>query len=272
MITILFSVDRKSKYKDTADEIRCPWNQLALNYNFIQANPQKRYVIITKKIEDYNKLIHQVDLLKQTISNYTIQCETFSDCSALIDEGYNAYFKYPVPDWETFTALQAIGVSDIVIDGSIGFQCGTLSRKKKDTLIRFSPTVSLNSAIFPERPPTSFFVRPEDLQTGLYNSAFDIVDFQEKDIDKENTLFQIYKRGNFIYDINNLIKGLPANVNNLLFEPEFAKKRLNCGQQCMATSKCHYCEHYFKVIQQFKDLAKVQREKQKAKENAVPNN
>lgn len=160
---------------------------------------------------------------------------------ALLDTGYNAYSKFPVADWETFSYLKNLGVSDIYIDGPLGFQCDLLKRVK-DVKIRVSPTVSANAAINLTRNAKSFFIRPEDLS--LYEDAIDIIDFQvTNDQEKEKALFNIYKRGTFNYDLNDLIENLHIKVNNIFINPDFGKERVNCQQRCMRPdSRCNLCE------------------------------
>ncbi len=162
---------------------------------------------------------------------------------SLIKSGYNAFLRFPVVDWETFIELRNIGISDIYIDGPLGFQCERIKKGKQNTKIRVSPTVSPNIS-FINRSINSFFIRPEDLS--LYSSTIDIIDFKESDQEKEDTLFTIYKRGTFDFNINDLIKGLPRDVSNLFIKPEFAQHRLNCGQHCKIPGRhCHLCETNF---------------------------
>jgi len=168
--------------------------------------------------------------------------------------GYNRYLRFPVTDWETFQELREAEVSDIYIDGPLGFQMDLLEKYKGDIKIRVSPTISPNASLSAERKPTSFFIRPEDLN--LY-SAIDVIDFSQPSKDKEDTLFNIYTRGSFSYDINLLIDGLPSR-NNLLFKEEFGKTRLNCKQKCNIPSHhCHYCDTYFSVTSRLNELAQL---------------
>lgn len=117
----------------------------------------------------------------------------------LITEGYNAYITFPATEWETFINLKDNGVSDIYIDGPLGFQTDLLQKKKVSTLIRVSPSRSLNAELSKSNNATSFFIRPEDLN--LYESTIDIIDFNEPNQEKEDTLFKIYKRGTFDFDL-----------------------------------------------------------------------
>lgn len=253
---MIFSVNYHSKNKKNAQEIRCPYNQLGTIFDFIKQYPNKRYNILVPddlvQVE-IKKALEQVDFVKAIAESYTIQCGNILQLRDFLENGYNAYLRYPVTDWETFQELRELEVSDVYIDGPLGFYVDALSSIKGDIKIRVSPTVSPNISISAKRSPSSLFIRPEDLS--FYSSVIDVIDFKANDQVKEDTLFSIYTRGTFNYDINLLINGLPSNVNNLMFKSDFAKTRLNCQQKCNIPGHvCHYCDNYFSIIGKFKDL------------------
>lgn len=254
---MIFSVSHHSDSRELAGEIRCPYNQLGLLFDYIKENPNKRYNILTAKENtsvDIGKLTEQVDFVKAIASDYTIKCGSLLALKDLINRGYNAYLRFPVSDWEIFSNLLELGVSDIYIDGPICFDIDALKKVSKKVKLRLSPTI--NSSSIGNRQVNSFFVRPEDIQ--LYEGIIDVIDFQERDKDKEKVLVDIYQRGSFNYDINMLISGLPQ-INNLLFKRDFAETRSSCKQKCKIPGyTCHYCDRYFSVIQKSLDL--VQRD------------
>lgn len=252
---MIFSVSHHSGYKKDAGEIRCPYNQLGLIFEFIKDNPNKRYNIIIGNgatQQEINRIIEQVDYVKEVAEDYTIECGSLVMLQDLLSRGYNAYLKFPVIDWETFSDLISIGVTDIYIDGPIGFNIDSIKRGKGNVKIRVSPTISPNTGIA-GRQPNSFFIRPEDLS--LYEDAIDVIDFHEVDINKEDSLYSIYNRGTFNYDINYLISGLPQ-VNNLLIAKDFAQSRLNCRQACKIPGRsCHICSNNFLIVEKSLELA-----------------
>ena len=206
------------------------------------------------KTEALNKVIEQVNYVKEVAADYTIECDSITMMRALIDEGYKAYLKYPVTDWETFSNLVQLGASDIYIDGPLGFQCDNLKKGKGETKVRVSPTISPNASLGTSSNVNTFFIRPEDLH--LYDEAIDIIDFHEPNQEKEDTLYTIYNRGSFNFDLKELIQALNMTVPNLFIRPEFAAARLNCAQKCKQPGRlCHLCDVEFsltnKVISYF---------------------
>ncbi len=249
---MLFSVSYKSSYKKDAHEIKCPDTKLGYIFNFIKEHPDKRICIVSSSI-DLDKVKQQVDMVKEIVQDYTIECRNLKELITLLNEGYNAFLAYPVVDWETFSLLKQIKVSDIYIDGPLGFQQEKLSIGKEHLKLRASPTRSPNASLI-GASPQSFFIRPEDLK--LY-SSIDVIDFQETETKKEDTLFRIYTRGSFDHDLNILIPQSGMDVNNLLVQKDFGSTRLNCRQRCKIPGySCHYCLRTPQIIKKLVKVAK----------------
>lgn len=239
---MLFSVNYHSKYKQQADEIKCPYNQFGQIYKFLKDNRNKRYVIADASLDALEDVISQADIIKDEVRDYTIECSQIAAARNLIAEGYKAYLKHPVADWDSFAALVKLGVSDVYIDGPLGFQAQELRRaiENSKVSIRVSPTVSPNSSIV-GASPESFYIRPEDLH--LYEKSISVIDFKVTSQDKEDALFAIYKRGTFSYNIKDLIENCQFSVPNLFLKPEFGQARVNCGQRCKIPGhSCHLCD------------------------------
>lgn len=243
---MLFSVNYRSTHKQEADEIRCPVNQLGTLFDFIKNNPSKRYNIVIYKNDNIDKALEQIDYVKAIAQDYTIACSNIATFRALIYKGYNTYLQFPITDWETFLNLQQNFATDIYIDGPLGFQCNNLRKGKMGIKIRVSPTISPNAALGIGSNANSFFIRPEDLY--LYEDVIDIIDFNEPDQDKEDVLFNIYKRGTFDFNLSELIPALNVTAPNLFIRPDFAEARLNCKQRCCCPGRtCHSCDIQFSL-------------------------
>lgn len=208
----------------------------------MRKNPTKRYVIIGATPTDNEILIQQVNILRDIVENYTIECSSIAYAKALIKNGFNAFIRYPITDWETLQNFIELGVSDVYIDSSLGFQIKKVYElcKNKKIFIRISPNVSPTSSITGMKP-NSFFIRPEDLR--LYESYIGIIDFKTTEQEKEDVLFSIYKRGKFLYNLKDLLDNCTFSVQNPFIKPEFGETRLSCGQRCLVPgTSCHLCE------------------------------
>ena len=239
---MLFSVNYQSKNKEKADEIRCPYNQLGLLYEFLKEHKDKRYLIAGDASEDPKRLFEQIEIVSNAVQDYTIECTSILFTKRLIKDGYKAYVKFPVSDWETIHSFIEIGVSDIYVDSSLGFQLGKVYQlcQNKGIKIRVSPSLSPTAAITGLKS-NSFFIRPEDLN--LYSKYIGVIDFRVTNQEKEDALFSIYKRGSFIYNLKDLLEDCTFSVPNPYIKPEFGQARVTCGQRCLIPGhSCHLCE------------------------------
>ena len=233
-----YSVNYHSKHIEEADEIRVPWNQMGLVYKL-----DKRLVITEVERNNTDKSLPEIDKIKDT-KDYTISCGDPSLLQDLLGSGYKAFLRYPISDWEMYQSLIARNVTDIYVDGQLGFSMTALFNSKGDTKIRVSPQVSASASLFSDyiegSGPNTFYIRPEDLR--LYEHYIDVIDFKETNQEKEDTLFTIYKRGNWTGDLKDLIPSVAQSVQNPYLKPEFAEARLNCGQICKIPGRvCHLC-------------------------------
>ena len=262
---MIYSVSYLNKYKQEAEEVRCPYNQLGLLWQFIKDNKDKRYNIIVGNIsrDEIDKIIEQVNIIHNAGCEYTVECGNPMLLQTMLDKGYCAYLSLPVTDWELFDTLINLGVSDIYIDGPLGFDCGRAfeSASKRNIKIRVSPSVSPNSMLAAGPNENSFFIRPEDLR--VYEPYIDVIDFKTFIIDREETLFSIYKRGSYLYDLKDLISNLNISVSNPLVSKEFATYRLDCRQRCKIPGyHCYLCKNEILAANYIEKLGSQMREEE----------
>lgn len=226
---------------DKPCEIKVPWNQLG---TMIKNTKNRRINITNCNKDNIEAAIDQITKLTKVTANYTISCRNFPVMFQFIEKGFNAYFDFPVADWETFDNLCKADVTDIQIDGALGFCMDSLNKRRKKVLIRANPVYSSNAGI--NNNITSFYIRPEDLEQ--YNNTIDILDFQPIDASAEETYYNIYSRGEYNYDLSLLIKHLRESVPNYAILKTFAQTRLNCQQKCKIPGhSCHICERQFNL-------------------------
>lgn len=248
---MLQSINFRSDRRELADEIRTPINHINLITKFASEHPEKRYNFSAVGVDIS---IQDIEVQVQRFVESTGATNTAVEFSSILDfqnfEAFPRYLNYPVTDFETFNQLIKLKASDIYIDGPLAFSIGAIGTIPEDILpyIRVSPTVSPNASLY--RPDiTNFFLRPEDVE--LYDTTLKghlIIDFRlpTKEREKEDVLFDIYKRGYFSYNLSSLVPGI--FVDNLFIPPNFAQVRLNCGCRCKigelssAIPQCHFCQ------------------------------
>lgn len=84
------------------------------------------------------------------------------------------------------------------------------------------------------------WIRPEDIE--VYSKYYDIFEFEDCDsVEKEQTLFEIYTRGEWAGDLKMLITNLDYPGVNRMIPPELSQRRISCGQRCESNRTCHLC-------------------------------
>lgn len=232
-----------SKYKHLhPEELRCDSNQLGTIFEYLKDNKSTRVNVHFNRKDSIDVLEHQISILAAVAANYTISCDTFSQLKDCLHSAIPAYFNFPVTDWETFTSLVEWGVTDIKIDGPLGFQMDAINKKKGSALIRVRPQESPNAAISVTDTENTFFIRPEDVDT--YAPYIDILEIAADTKEQEEVIYNIYKRKQFNNDLSVLVKQLKVQVPNPFIRPDFAERRLNCGQACKGarSSSCRSCQ------------------------------
>lgn len=227
-------------------EIKCAANRLGDIYDFFKAGTDKRCNITLSEDHIPDHFLEQVEFIRKCTTNYTISCTNFNVMRELLHRGYKAYFDYPITDWELFNTLKDLGVSDICIDGPLGFQMDKIAKGKDTMIIRVSPASSSNASLSNGDNINSFFIRPEDMH--LYADIVDIVDFRAVNSDMEKVLLDIYIRGSFDHNLKLLVKNLNIDIENPFIDAKFAESRLNCGQRCKIPGySCHLCQTQFRL-------------------------
>jgi len=241
------------------DELRTASNQLGRVIEYLRDNPTTRVCVQYNSKDSIDVLENELSKLSLVTTNYTVSTKAFSQLREMLHRNIPAYLDFPVTDWETFSNLADWGVTDILIDGPLGFQMEQLSKRKENIKIRVRPHASVNASLSMDDNENSFFIRPEDIDT--YSPFVDIIEIFCENKETEETVFNIYKRKSFNSDLSLLIKQLNYSVNNPLIMPDFVQYRLNCGQVCKRSpGRCQMCKNVLDmtnfVVKAFKDTKK----------------
>lgn len=226
------------KNRNLVKEVRQSYNQLGSLAKQIKDN-NFRIIVETKEDCDLKKLFSQLEILEEKNVDYTVSAETFNILNEILNRKYKAFLNYPIANWELVEEVKKMNMTDIWIDGPLGFDLPAIKKSVGDIKIRIKPNGSTNWLSYP-MDITSFFIRPENLE--LYQEYIDVIDFQEHNEEKEKTLLEIYQRGYFNEKLNYLIPCADCEVSNKLIPEVFGKNRLQCQQKCKVGGRsCHSC-------------------------------
>lgn len=143
------------------------------------------------------------------------------------------------------------GISDIYITESLAFNLAEISPycKSKNVSIRIIPNIAQYKIgyknVIPD--PYKFFVRPEDIE--CYEPLVDVFEIVAP-LDRQSVLYEIYRNGQWMGDLSQLIVGLNEPFYNSGLVPFFGPERLKCRQKCML-EKCNLCQQMKELSERF---------------------
>lgn len=181
------------------------------------------------------------------IEEVNFVCKIYNLHSSIIEwfQFYNIkfYYAYSVNSFYEVQGLVDLGVEYVKIHAPLTFNIDKL--KRFNTKFRMVPNVAYAAYIPRQEGICGQWVRPEDIQ--YYEESIDVFEFEHVDLEKERTLYHVYaENGYWPGNINLLITNLDVNADNRGLPENFGEMRANCGQHCMMTDACHYCETAFR--------------------------
>lgn len=147
---------------------------------------------------------------------------------------------------DTLNQYISEGVTDVYITDELAFSLSDIKYNicKNKVKIRVYPNVAQSSVSCADgiKSITKFFIRPEDVK--YYEDCVDIMEFFGP-MDKQNTLYKIYKKQKWRGPLNLIISGYNPEDNieiNSSIIPTFGQVRKNCHKKCGYTSSgCQIC-------------------------------
>ena len=171
-------------------------------------------------------------------NNFIVRLNNLDDLKWYKENGIKFYYRYPVSTFYDVQGLIYLGAEYIAIMAPLTFQMDKL--KTLNVKFRMVPNVAYDAYIPRKNGIHGQWVRPEDLE---YYENIAVFEFEDADLQKEKTLFDIYKnKKKWNGNLNLLITNLNHNVDNRSILPETGKMRSNCGQRCQTSGNCHFCD------------------------------
>lgn len=163
-----------------------------------------------------------------------------------IKQGFAVYYTPAVKDYMALHALEAMGCSEILIDGPLFFDLPQV-RKSTKMIIHTCPNLSLYNHLSHQNPIHGTWMRPEDVP--LYEPYIDVLEPHGVTPSAQGTAYKIYAIdthwngdiANIILDFNKDNKIVP-NYNII---SDLAERRVDCKQSCERLGSCTLCDRGF---------------------------
>ena len=237
-----------TKLMKKIDEILITYNKTDTTLlDFLEKYNDKRIIIA---INDFNsfKETNEINIFKSIKEAYP-QYNFVLRFSEIDEETLEIVKKYSIPffmrkfvnDWDTFIGFINLGVSDIYIVETLGFEinkCGEIAHQNNIN-IRVFPNVAQSQ--YKNTPDIKkFFIRPED--TIEYESYVDVYEFI-CDIEQEETMYNIYNKDKkWFGELKEIIVGFNDDLDGRYIIPRFAQARISCGKKCLKNGLCNTCQ------------------------------
>jgi hypothetical protein len=160
------------------------------------------------------------------------------ECAQLLLAPY-FFIKYATT-FEELQYLLSLGVSEVYIAEALGFELDKVAQicHSRNVKIRAYPNVAQAKA-FIENDIKRFFIRPNDVK--IYEPYIDVLEFWGP-IEKQDVLYHIYTKGEWMTDLRPIIYSLNTPLDNKTILPIWGPTRVACGQKCLKGGKCKICD------------------------------
>lgn len=224
---------------------------------FIKENAGKHIYIeypLVKDLFEEKEDLQRFKALKSVGDNWTLQFAIneivrYSDpamstkdikLAAIRDCCPHFMFRDIATNWEEFNFLLSTKPSEIYVGYSIAFSMKDIKRRCDKEGVKVRAYANTAQKIWLENSDAKqFFIRPEDIK--LYEQYLDGIDFVG-DAAIQDVMFDIYSKGEWAGDLDEIIVGLDASINNITLPATFGEYRLNCKKRCLVTGSCHLCD------------------------------
>ena len=223
-----------------ADEIKMQYKDRDRLINYIKDYPDKTFILIIPKdvpedelewnrFEDYSNEVNFILCIQDL--NLAKNCH---------NHGIKFYWFYPIFTWFELNGVIAFDPCYIILAAPLCFDLKKV-KAKTQIPIRLCPNLAFDAYIPRANGICGSWIRPEDVE--IYEEWVDTLEFITDDLSKESTLFHIYAE-NKVWpgNLNLLLTNFNVNVDNRAIPEEIGKIRANCGQRCMSSGTCHFCE------------------------------
>ena len=254
---------------DDADEIIIKYTEKDPELiNFVQNWKQEQRIVINITTLTNQEIEENLSIFSAAASahNIAILCRKDQFYVDIAAADIPFFFDYGIDSLDELVWQIHLGVSDIYIVNELGFSITKIKEAYEDKVnIRVFPNVAQggneNIDGF-----NKFFIRPEDV--GIYENYVDIFEFGGE-LDQQPIIYKIYKDERWLGNLNEIIIGSNAFINNLSIVPSFGYSRLNCNKRC-AFNKCDICNHIKSVSEILNDKGiNIKKEKKKNNEHKI---
>ena len=246
--------DNRSRHLNDFDEITLKYeHKTAEIIEHIKKYKQEQRIILNiQALEDVLDCKDIFLAAAEVHSNIAIMGAK-SDLEELKEIGLPFFFAEVVDSWDKLNGYIQQGVSDVYVGNEFAFDLSTISQVCKLYNVKIRVFANVAQSNYPSvgNTMTQFFIRPEDVT--MYDDIVDVIEFFGP-LDRQDVLYEIYTKGKWIGNLNELIIGLKEDINNTLIAGCFGTLRRTCKKRCAHSTKCDICTRFVSIQNTLKEV------------------
>lgn len=247
---------QKYEYLKKADSIKVAFRDRYITPDLFEKYPNAEVVITIHREKDEKfkwDEIRQWNILSR--GKLVLCLQSLVDAEECKKLNVPFYWGYPVSTYYDLRTLKELGVAYVRLDAPLFFEMDEV--KKFGIPVRAVPNVACLGEIPTKNGIYGTWIRPEDID--FYEEYIACVEFEDCDMKKESVLYRIYAEQKIWNGpLTMLISNFNYPAENHLISQEVTKIRLNCGQKCQKTGRCHICERALRLADSEKLQAYVE--------------
>lgn len=150
------------------------------------------------------------------------------------------YWGFPVTSLYEAKGFARLGTYYLKVGAPLFFEWDTVKKVLPDMKFRHTPNIAYNDGLPRPDGVSGTWIRPEDLR--LYEHYIDVIEFEDCNREKEQTLYSVYmEQKEWKPILRLLITNLNHKGTNRMISSELTKRRLTCRQVCENGGACTLC-------------------------------
>ena len=236
---------QKYEYLKKADSIKVAFRDRNIIPDLIEKYPEAEIVLTIHKDKDDKFSWEEIRRWGVLSRGKLVTClQSLADVEECKKAKIPYYWGYPVSTYYDLQALKELGVSYVRLDAPLFFEMDEVN--KIGIPIRAVPNVACFGEIPTKNGIFGTWIRPEDVE--LYEDYIDIFEFEDCDMKKESALYRIYAEQKvWGGPLAMIVSNIETKAENHLISQDATKIRINCGQRCQKTGRCHICERALRL-------------------------
>lgn len=243
-----------------ADEIKIDYKDKALLIDFAEKYSEKTILLdlaTASSTEEIFKDMKTLSAYREKFSEFYVGIRSLKDFIHFYNSGIKWYWPFPITTYYELNHIIKLGASYVLLGPPLCFDL----EKVKDVLYsNVKIRLIVNNAVPDYLVNLSGFeiygpwIRPEDVKQ--YEQYVDCLEFDVPygDYKKEETLLDIYQKGEWPGNLSLLFKNFGYNVDNRAIPEELGEVRMNCGQGCLKDRSCRLCYNALVLAQKLRKM------------------